>query len=350
MDSPWRDIERLAEARLPEVLERALGLGEPIQLKPARLDRYDFIARTAGRTLLVEVKASPTPALLPQWEALRRTAKRAELPLLVVPYMTTSGRRFCQLHAIDWVDLCGNASIRAPGLHVRIEGRPDRYPRRGRPPSVFERRSSRLARVLLQQPGREWSVRECARASGLNEGHVSRIVARLVEGQLLRREGRRLTVTSAEMLLDAWREDADFFKHRILRGHVPARSGEELLALVSRRLSESHVGHAATGLGAAWHYDHFAMFRLATFYLRAWPTTAQLEALHFREEPQGANLWLALPTDDGVFEGSRDLEGIPCVHPVQVYVDLKDQPERAPEAAAHLKENPMLLGARDGAN
>jgi hypothetical protein len=39
--------------------------------------------------------------------------------------------------------------------------------------------------------------------------------------------------------------------------------------------------------------------------------------------------------------------GVPCVHPVQVYVDLKDQPERASEAAEHLRANPILLG---GAN
>jgi AraC-like DNA-binding protein len=263
--------------------------------------------------------------------------------------MTSSGKEFCHQHEIDWVDFSGNASIRAPGLHVRIDGQPDRFKRRGRPASVFERRSSRLSRVLLQHPGREWSVRECARASGLNEGHVSRIVTRLLEKELLRREGRRLFVTSPQMLLDAWRGEADFSKHRILRGHVPARSGEELLGLVSKRLTESRVGHAATGLGAAWLYDHFAMFRLVTIYVREWPTAAQLEHLHFREEPHGANVWLVLPTDDGVFEGGSDLERIPCVHPVQVYVDLKDQPERATEAAEHLKQNPMLLGSSDGA-
>jgi hypothetical protein len=45
-----------------------------------------------------------------------------------------------------------------------------------------------------------------------------------------------------------------------------------------------------------------------------------------------------------VFDGARVVEGVPCAHPVQVYVDLKDQPERATEAADHLKQNPVLLG------
>jgi hypothetical protein len=57
-----------------------------------------------------------------------------------------------------------------------------------------------------------------------------------------------------------------------------------------------------------------------------------------------------LPADDGVFDGARVVEGVPCAHPVQVYVDLKDQPERATEAADHLKQNPVLLGVGNGAS
>lgn len=323
----WRTVEALARAQLPAIFAEILGIeAETVRLDVMGAGTYDLRAEAGGKTLLIEVLGSTTPALLGHWESVRRAAKRTEIPLLVVPFMTRSGRALCSERGINWVDLSGNASVRARGLHVRIEGQPDRFPRRGRPPSVFERRSSRLARLLLQHPGRDWSVRECATATGLNEGHVSRIVARLVEEGLLSRDGRRLGVANPQLLLDAWREAADFTRHRILRGHVPARAGEELLATVSRRLVELRLDHAATGLGAAWLYDHFAMFRLATLFLREWPGPTHLEQLHFHEETKGANVWLVLPADDGVFEGARTLEGIPCVHPVQVYVDSKISP------------------------
>ncbi len=351
MIDAWRGIEAVARSRLPAILSDALGLESgKVWLAASKDEAYDFTADADGRSLLIEVLGPSMPALLRHWERVRRVAKKRDIPLIVVPYMTPSGRALCNEHGINWVDLAGNASVRAPGLHIRIDGQPDLYARRGRPASVFERRSSRLTRILLQHPGREWSVRDCAKASGLNEGHVSRIVVRLVDEDLLSRDARRIRVTNPQVLLDAWREAADFSKHRILRGHVPARSGEDLLRLVSGRLAESHLEHAATGLGAAWLYDHFAMFRLATLYLREWPSPAQLEQLHFKEEPKGANVWLVLPADDGVFEGARSVEGIACVHPVQVYVDLKDQPERAAEASEHLKQNPLLLGGTDGAS
>ena len=271
---------------------------------------------------------------------------KQDIPLLVVPYMTDSGREFCAAHGISWLDLSGNANVRGPELHIHVAGKPDQLTRRGRPPSVFERRSSRLTRVLLLSPGRDWSLREAAKASGLNEGHSSRIVARLLNDQfLVRGEGRRFRVRDPQLLLAAWREAADFSSHRVLKGHVAARSGDDLLRLMARRFPAARMDYATTGLAAAWAYDHFAMFRLATFYVREWPGPDELEALGFHEEAQGANLWLALPNDDGVFEGVREVDGIRCVHPVQVFVDLKDQPERAAEASEHLKANPLLLGS-----
>lgn len=64
--------------------------------------------------------------------------------------------------------------------------------------------------------------------------------------------------------------------------------------------------------------------------------------LGFREEARGANTWLVVPNDEGVFDGMEAIADIPCVHPVQVYVDLKDHPERASEAAVELKKRLLL--------
>ena len=67
------------------------------------------------------------------------------------------------------------------------------------------------------------------------------------------------------------------------------------------------------------------------------PTLSLLKEIEFSDEPKGANLWLTLPDDDGVFQGSQTQAGIPCASPVQTYLDLKGQPERAKEAAAELR-------------
>ena len=56
-------------------------------------------------------------------------------------------------------------------------------------------------------------------------------------------------------------------------------------------------------------------------------------------------MWLVVPKDSGVFQGASEREGVRCVHPVQVYMDLKDQPERASEAAQVLRQELFQEGS-----
>ena len=62
-----------------------------------------------------------------------------------------------------------------------------------------------------------------------------------------------------------------------------------------------------------------------------------INSLVFREEERGSNVWFVVPKDEGVFHGSKKVEGIDCAHPVQVYLDLSGHPERAIEAADNLR-------------
>jgi hypothetical protein len=105
---------------------------------------------------------------------------------------------------------------------------------------------------------------------------------------------------------------------------------------------------SATGLSSAWQLSRFASFRIATFFVGE-PLSDELRArLGFREEPRGANLWLVVPNDAGVFQGADDQGGVRCVHPVQAYVDLKSHPERAAEAAERLRTDLLATRRRDG--
>ena len=91
-----------------------------------------------------------------------------------------------------------------------------------------------------------------------------------------------------------------------------------------------------TGLAAAWFYTRHASFRLASVYLASPAGRDVLDAIGTYEDERGANTWLLMPNDAGVFWESRIIDGVPCVHPLQAYLDLKAHPERAAEAAQEL--------------
>lgn len=153
----------------------------------------------------------------------------------------------------------------------------------------------------------------------------------------MRNDSGGLVLAKPDLLLDAWRDEYQFSNHTIIQGHVAARAGDALAKAVDEALRDTNTVHAATGLAAAWQLTRFAGFRLATFYLSREPDEQVRHRLGFREDTRGANLWFVVPNDEGVFHGANDVRGMPCVHPVQVYLDLGGHPERAPEAAERIR-------------
>lgn len=339
-------------ARVPETLAGLLGVSlAKLDVRSDDPSGADLVV-TAGSTFVIEVNKStgtaPIAAAARKAQELAGRARRRSIPLVAVPFMGEVGRKMCAATGVGWLDLSGNAHVIAPGIRVIVEGKPNRFKTAGRPPNVFAPKSSRLVRRLLIHPAEHFSQRELARATGLDEGFVSRLVARLVaEDYLLRDKHGAVRAKDPALLLDAWRGADQFSKHTLHRGHVPARSGDALLRFVVDTLSRQKVDYAATGLAAAWVFTRFAAFRIATVYLADDPARALLEELGCREDARGANLWLVVPSDAGVFQGAVVKDGIRCVHPVQVYLDLKEHPERAGEAAERLRTE-HLTWRQDG--
>lgn len=332
---------RQAESLLKGWLDGDAEFERHLRVRPDT--EVDLLVRVGRSLLAVEVKVtSDSASIAPMIDQARKVAPRlgkSAVPVVVVPYMSEGGRRICERAGVSWFDLSGNASIVAPGLRIHVEGKPNKYKKPGRPSTVFAPRSSRVVRQLLIEPHRSLHQRELARLVGLDEGFTSRIVRKLEADELVRRDDTgAVHANNPDLLLDLWRETYDFAKHRILRGHIASRSSEDGLRRLADAFGKKKLRCAATGLGAAWLLTKFAGFRLVTLYVAEEPTESLLEAVGFRAEERGANTWLVVPNDEGVFAGADDRDGVPCVHPVQTYLDLKAQPERAEEAASELRK------------
>lgn len=315
---------------------------DTIRMQPGSDGGADVVVSAGGQRFAIECKGSSSPGLV---EAVAKraadvsasTARNRTIPLVAVPFMSASGRRVCERAGLGWFDLSGNARIVAPGLRIVVDGQPNKFPKRGRPSSVFAPKSSRVARWLLMHPDKAHTQRALALATMVSEGLVSRIISRLEREKYVARSDGIVRLTNPRLLLDAWQDEYRFSKHTIIEGHVAARSGDALTRNVADLLSAGKLDHAATGLSAAWQFNHFAGFRIATFFVEHEPNDAIRRELGFRQDPRGANLWLVVPNDDGVFHGADDCEGVRCVHPVQAYLDLKGHPERARDAAERLR-------------
>ena len=200
-------------------------------------------------------------------------------------------------------------------------------------------------RRLLMDPSEAVRQRDLAFSAGLDEGHTSRIVRKLSEAGLVERGEDGIRVVDANVLLDAWQEDYRFDRHHVIRGRIPAPGGDTLVHALAEALSKAEEPYAAMPSNSmavdalrfiqSLHLVHFEA-----------PVPGAEEDLGFQEEADGANTCLVVPNDEGVFHGAEIVDGIRCVHPVQAYVDLKDHPERAPEAASEIPRH-LGLGIPD---
>lgn len=332
-------IKREARHRLPRLLADLLD--EPaVHVELAQHDDglpVDLIASDGrGRTWMMEVKSSSRPGQVARAaEQLLAYADEGVIPVLVVPYMSRAGAETADRVRLNWIDLSGNAHVRSENLHLWVLGRPNEWRSRGRPSSPFAPRSARVTRMLLLDPHRWWLQKELVSATGLDDGNVSRIVRRLDEEFLLERRERKLRPRDPDVLLDAWAQDYRFGGHDIVWGHLSG-SGIDLARTVAERLGSLGIHHAFTGLPAAWVIDQFARFRLTTVYVDGDPRIAA-DRLGTRLAATGANLQLVGPNDVGVFSEERDHGGLNCVATVQIYLDLLQLQERAPEAARYLR-------------
>jgi hypothetical protein len=370
-----RSSEKQLVAEVPAALAAILDVPEEtIEVRHDDASGADLVLSAAGQTFAVDVLVTATPGAIAAHSAhiaqVAKKSRRRAVPLVAVTFMTEAGRQAASAAGTSWFDLSGNAHIVASGLRVIVDGRVNQFRSRGRPASVFAPKSARVVRWLLTHPDRAFTQREIAHATSMTEGFVSRIVARLEADAYVSRIGvsgdgegvatggghngdvgtgddgradgrhqrkRPLQVRDPALLLDAWREEYEFDRHTIIHGHIAARSGDALARLVGDTLAAEKLGHAATGLAAAWQLTHFAAFRIATFFVTSEIPPELGRKLGFREGPSGANISFVVPNDAGVFQGAQDRDGLRCVHPVQAYLDLKGLPERAAEAAQRLR-------------
>ena len=343
-------LERQAAQEIPARIEAWLGVPVQVERNVRTGDaEFDLIVRTSNRTFVFEVKGRDDVATLERaYHQLRACTEldASAVPVLVVPFMGPTGREWAEERGLAWMDLSGNADVRAPGVRVLIEGKSNLFTSPGRPSTAFSPKGSRLARVLLADPGRAWRQVELVRETGLSPGYVSKVVGRLLDdGLLARREDGAVDVPGPGLLLDAWAQHYDFRKHEVLRYHMVGRTGLKVLRGLAERLGEvDDLQWAATGLAAAWLQDGFADFRLVSAFVSRPP--AEHEAPALRRVDKGENVWLIVPSDEGVFHGVADHEGVPCVLPVQTWLDLAGHPERSEEAAEHLRASRLTWSSR----
>ena len=313
--------------------------------EPAGRGRPNLIAVVRGpdgaeASLIVEAKRTLMPRDAGDAvRQLRSYAERAGLTdaslVVVAPYLSETARE--QIAGLDasYIDSTGNIFIRTqrPALFVKQDGaKKDPWPSDEALRTLKGRGAGRALRALLDfQP--PYGVRELAERAKVPLGSLSRTVDLLDRDGLITKDGRGpVTDLDWEGVIRRWAKDYDVTTTNQVSTFLEPRG----LVALSTKLGKLKRGYAMTGAVAAQRVSPVAPARLAAIYVN--DVIGWSERLDVRLADTGANVWLLEPYDDVVFDRTANREGVVCVSPTQLAVDLLTGPGRDPSEGEELLE------------
>lgn len=283
--------------------------------------------------LVVELKRAVVrrdlPAVVEQLETARASVPDPTVLVLVSRYLSASVRDWLDEHDVSYIDATGNLRLvsRDPAIYLRDRGA-DRDPWRGPGRPTGTLRGEPAARVVraLADFCPPLPVTTLVKRSGTSTGATYRVLAFLEQEALLTRSARGVIEQVLwRRLLERWSEDYGFQRDNAVSRFVQPRG---LPALLTGLAAAPELTYAVTGSLAAERWAAYADPRLATMYVN--DVAAAAELLGLREVDSGANVLLAAPGTQAVFDRTSEFDGVVYAAPSQVAVDLLTGPGRNP--------------------
>jgi DNA-binding MarR family transcriptional regulator len=325
-----------------ETLDNDPDLSWRIGKTPDRRNRADAVIHLKidghNYPFLAEYK------LKPSFDLIGTLARKPTPPnhswLLVTPRLTERFVALCREAGIACLDLNGRAWIRRGPLLIDRAGRRDGDAVVAVPPApdLFSAKSSRLARALLS-PRAEWSQADLAAQTGISRPLLSRLLDTLNQQGFVRREGSRRggrwIVSQPDAFLDEWARRDAWPRRVTVHQYSLLLPAETIAEQVKSTLGAPRV--VFTQWFAARLRHPYTDAPIVSAYVESLPSADVLKSLTAREVQEGGRLWLLVSKDDGVFQFTQTINGLPLVSDAQIYLDLLQVGLRGPDAAQALR-------------
>lgn len=335
------------EVRAIEVLRELLPAFRITKERPPKEATWDLTAvvgsgKTARR-LLVECKSVGEPRYLAQaitrlTLATRRLSKA--YPVVAAPYIGPEGQRLCREAGVGYLDFAGNAFLRFDGVLVdrRSAERPVRE--RSRLRRLFSPKSSRVLRVLLEQPKMEWTLARLADEAMISLRTAHLVVNALEEKAFVDKRRGAIRLQQPGAVLDLWGESYRLDQHRRFTYYSFIRDPRELVGKLA-----AHAGTQKTRLALTLHSGA----ALVAPFVRSPDVHAYflgdvdrlVKAVDLRPVESGGSVHLLAPNDEGVFYRTQMIDELPVVCNTQLYLDLLHYPARGREQAEELRRQKL---------
>ena len=326
-----RQVERCLAERIPSGWSLEARRIEALA-GPYRVDLLAEITSPAGESavLAVEIKRTLEPRdVLRAVEQISITTPGAlprAVPVVAAAYLSPRARALLRDRGVGYADTTGNVRIEVstPGLFISTHGADrDPWPRDHKLRSLRGRGAARAMRAIIDRFP-PYGVRQLAQSTGASAPTLSRVLDLLEREAIVTRARGAVSTVDWQGAIRRWAEDYDQIDSNTPTTVLEPRG----LPALEKKLRAKKCEYAATGAFAAQRFDPVAPARQAAVYVIDAPRS--IDRLDLRETEAGANVVLLEPLDPVVFDRTVERDGLRCVAPSQLAVDLLTGPGREP--------------------
>lgn len=300
--------DALIEIRAPDGARRLLLLETKYQLTPGRAD--DVVAQL--REYVSRLPEESRPVLL-----------------VAAPYLSPNTRELLVKQGVGYFDMTGNLRLALddPAMLVDTQGAQSNPWTQDRPlRSLKGPTAGRIVRALVDY-GPPYTLSQLAELAMADVASVYRVISFLEPEGLVRREPRGpLEEVDWPGLIRRWAQDYSLTGSNRTATFLEPRGALEIL----KKLKRADFRYSITGALAIATVAPSVPARLAIVYVDS--AGAAAERLDLRPIEAGANVILAEPYDDVVYERTWSIEddGVQYAALSQVAADLLTSPGRGP--------------------
>ncbi|MBI5168198.1 MAG: hypothetical protein HZA61_01795 [Candidatus Eisenbacteria bacterium] len=291
--------------------------------------RERFEPRDAMRILLAFERAT---------KSIARVSERSEAPparMIVSRYFSPRSRDLLTESGWNYADSTGNVRIASerPALFLKLTGSERDPAPEARPlQSLRGPVAGRIVRALLDRKP-PYGIRELARQAVTSPAMVSRVVALLQRDAIVDKDSNGpILKLDWRALLQRWAQEYQFTRSNRVERYLALRGFGPMF----EKLRATQRRYAITGPFVAERRRTLATSRLAMMYTDDVPALAR--ELELGASAAVANVLLAEPGDEAVYQGRWEEEGLWYVAPSQAAADLLTSGDRNPRLAEALIE------------
>jgi hypothetical protein len=334
--------------KIKEELERVLASVPFIETNPSNMEiplsnnRVDLSTEInidgKVKTLLVESKSIGEPRMIRM--AIQQLKEYVGLtentyPMVAAPFISNDAANICKQNLVGYIDLAGNCYISFDRLYIEKKNYPNPTIEKRQIRSIFSPKSSRILRVLLNNPQRPWGVWELAKEANVSIGLVSKVKDRLLDLEYLHGE-KFLTLTRPIEMLEQWAANYSFRKNKVY-DYFSFDGVKDIEKKLSQYCVNRQIPYALTLFSGAALVAPFSRYNRGFSYIGR-NVTEVADSLGFKEVSSGPNFSIMEPYDEGVFYGNTEIDGMKVVNDIQLYLDLIGFKGRGEESAKFLLE------------